>query len=162
MDATIADIRRGDRYTWGKREWIAVYDAYPASAAYIDDPRFYVAPAVPVSGAKKNSEGVYEITATIGADVILKDSKVTIHERGLAVHTTQDDIRDTTPKSHAENLLNATVKARQEAQREFEEWDAEFRARVRQFLTSGGRVADVVEKTGLSRERIYQIRDGRR
>lgn len=162
MHATIADIRRGDRYTWNNREWIAVYDAAPGSSAYINDDRFYVVRSIPAKNAQPGADGVHEVTGTISADVILCTAKVTIHERGLNVHTRQDDVREDTSKEHAENLLNSTIIARQDAQRAFEETDTEFRARVRQFLASGGSVADVVRKTGLSRERIYQIRDDRR
>jgi hypothetical protein len=161
MQATIADIRRGDRFTWNNREWIAVYDAYPATAAYIDDDRFYVLPAVPAVKAKE-VDGVHEITTAIGADVVLHTAAVTIHERDLPVHTRQDDVHETAPLEHAESALKFIVDAREAAHRAVEQRDEEFNARVRQFLASGGSVAVAVEKTGLSRARIYQIRDGRR
>ena len=161
MQATIADIRRGDRFTWNNRQWIAVYDAYPATAAYINDDRFYVLPAVPAAKVKE-VDGVHEITTAIGADLVLHTAEVTIHERELPVHTRQDDVRETAPLEHAESALTFIVGAREAAHRAVEQRDEEFNARVRQFLASGGSVAAVVEKTGLSRARIYQIRDGRR
>jgi len=161
MQATIADIRRGDRFTWNNREWIAVYDAYPATAAYINDDRFYVLPAVAARLAKE-VDGVREITTYIGADLVLHTAPVTIHERDLPIHNSQDDIRDDSPLTHAEAALKFIVGARTAAHRAVEQRDEEFNARVRQFLASGGTVADAVEKTGLSRARIYQIRDGRR
>lgn len=161
MQATIADIRRGDRFTWNDRTYIAVYDAYPATAALIDDDRFYVLPAVLAAKAKR-VDGVHEITTAIGADVVLHTATVTIQERGLPVHTRQDDIREGSPLEHAETALDFVIKAREDAHRAAEQRDEEFNARVRQFLASGGSVAVAVEKTGLSRARIYQIRDGRR
>lgn len=161
MQATIADIRRGDRFTWNNREWIAVYDAYPATAAYINDDRFYVLPAVPATKTKE-IDGVHEITTAIGADVVLHTAKVTIHERDLPVHTRQDDIHEDSPLEHAETALNGVIKAREHAHRAAEQRDEEFNTRLRQFLASGGSVASAVQKTGLSRARIYQIRDGRR
>jgi len=33
---------------------------------------------------------------------------------------------------------------------------------IRRALAAGARVVDVVHVTGLSRERVYQVRDGRR
>ena len=161
MQATIADIRRGDRFTWNNREWIAVYDAYPATAAYINDDRFYVLPAVPAAKVNE-TDGVYEITSAIGADVVLHTAPVTIHERDLPVHARQDDIHESAPLEHAENALAFIVDARKAAHRAVEQRDEEFNARIRQFLASGGTVAAAREKTGLSRARIYQIRDGRR
>lgn len=161
MQNTIADIRRGDRFTWNNREWIAVYDAYPATAAYINDDRFYVVPAVPAAKAKK-VDGVHEITTAIGADLILHTTRITIHERDLPVHTRQDDVSEDSPLEHAENALVGVIGARAAAHRAVGQRDEEFNARVRQFLASGGSVAAAVEKTGLSRARIYQIRDGRR
>lgn len=161
MQATIADIRRGDRFTWNNREWIAVYDAYPATAAYVQDDRFYVVPAV-LEAKAKTVDGVHEITTAIGADLILHTIQITIHERDLPVHTRQDDVREDSPLEHAENALTFVVGARKAAHRAVEQRDDEFNARVRQFLASGGSVATAVTKTGLSRARIYQIRDGRR
>lgn len=40
--------------------------------------------------------------------------------------------------------------------------DREWRAAIRAALASGQRVADVADAAGISRERVYQIRDGRR
>lgn len=161
MQATIADIRRGDRFTWNNREWIAAYDAYPATAAYINDDRFYVLPAV-AAARTKQVDGVHEITTAIGADVVLHTATVTIHERDLPIHCTQDDVRDSSPLEYAEDALTFVIGARTAAHRAVEQRDEEFNARVRQFLASGGSVAAAVKKTGLSRARIYQIRDGRR
>ena len=162
MQATIADIRRGDRFTWNNREWIAVYDAYPATAAYINDDRFYVLPAVRADKANETDEGTYEIATAIGADVVLHTATVTIHERDLAIHTAQDDVRDSAPLEHAEAALEFIVNARTVAHRAVEQRDEEFNSRIRQFLAAGGSVAAAVTMTGLSRARIYQIRDGRR
>lgn len=40
--------------------------------------------------------------------------------------------------------------------------DREWRAAIRAALTDGQRVVDVAEAARISRERVYQIRDGRR
>lgn len=53
-----------------------------------------------------------------------------------------------------DRIMAATV-ARQEA-------EAEWRASIRAALSDGQRVVDIAEAAGISRERVYQLRDGRR
>lgn len=59
------------------------------------------------------------------------------------------------------NLALASLK-RKQRQQEAAAADGAFRLRVRKALESGIPVAEIREITGLSRERVYQIRDNRR
>ncbi|ALE05499.1 hypothetical protein AL755_08435 [Arthrobacter sp. ERGS1:01] len=57
------------------------------------------------------------------------------------------------------------VKLRQKraaAEDAFEKADAAFRDGIRAALADGMKAAQIADATGLSRPRIYQIRDGRR
>jgi hypothetical protein len=170
MQATIADIRRGDRYTRNGVEYIAALDACPSSVIRMDpetrgtvnDERFYLVRSVRATATKTTADGTLELTGTISADTVVKTMPVEITERGLPVHSRAEDVRESTPLWQALARLTHVVDARARAQRELEDRDDEFRASVQQFLASGGSVTEAVKRTGLSRARIYQIRDGRR
>lgn len=162
MKATIADIRRGDRYTHNGTQYIALRDARPSGFDTDKNGRFYIVQSTRATGAKKTDDGTTELTGQITGDVCLKTYPIEIHERGLTVTHRAEAIRDDTPKWQAEQALNAVIRARDLAQRDLDILDPQFRIEVRQFLHSGGTVAEVVEKTGLSRARVYQIRDDRR
>lgn len=54
------------------------------------------------------------------------------------------------------------VAARNEARDAFDKADASLRESIRAAIVAGVKVPALVEATGLSRPRIYQIRDGRR
>ena len=54
------------------------------------------------------------------------------------------------------------VAARNEAKAAFDKADTALRESIRAAIVAGVKVPALVEVTGLSRPRIYQIRDGRR
>lgn len=60
-----------------------------------------------------------------------------------------------------DELFDATA-IRNRAVAEFENADHEWRKAIREALDRGARVALIADTAGISRERVYQIRDGRR
>lgn len=163
MQTTISNIRRGDRFTWNNTEWIAIYDAAPSSAdpAATNDPGFSAVYMAKASKFKARKDGVLEVIGTT-TETILSDKEVTVHDRGLRVHCPADDVRPEVPAWQARNGLERVVRARVAAQRQLEDTDEEFRNFVRQSIASNVSIPEICEVTGLSRQRIYQIRDGRR
>lgn len=164
--ATIADIRRGDlftRHATGATH-IAVQDARPlgdrGEAAHLT-----VVAAFDRARVARREDGVFEAGSIVARkDWLASDEQVTILERGVAYHWHVED-----EAAWADNDANRdraevarVVAVRREQERNLEEMDAEFRLRVRRAITSGVSVAELTEMTGLSRARIYQIRDGRR
>ena len=146
-------------FTWAGRRLIAVGDAAPS----LYTPSLPNVVTVEYVKYRPATDGIYEIGADMTKnDVITETTLVEIHERGAKVHHVSDDIRDETPAEQTREQLSHVAKVRQKARREFEDSDEEFRIAIRQALHSGISVAEVRQITGLSRERIYQIRDDRR
>lgn len=58
--------------------------------------------------------------------------------------------------------VGKAVRARDKAQKVFDDADANLRAVIREAITDGVKVRDLMEATGLSKARIYQIRDNTR
>lgn len=158
MNATIADLRRGDRFTWANTEWIAVYDAIPSAAdpAATNDPGFHSVRFVKATDHQPGSDGVIEILR-VGAETILSTKKITIHERGLRIHSPADDIRPDTPLWQTKNGLETVVAARSLAQRQIDDADEEFNNYVRRAIAGGMPVPQITAITGLSKQRISQI-----
>lgn len=74
---------------------------------------------------------------------------------------TADDLKHEREGVALSELTRVSLRRAQRA-REAGEEDASFRRGVKKALEAGVSVAAIREQTGLSRERIYQIRDGRR
>lgn len=82
-----------------------------------------------------------------------------------AADTVREQLAAAPASAGAEELLAGVREAASrlaEAQQQAEEAAAVRDRAVVEALRAGGRVADIVDAAGLSRYRVYQIRDGRR
>jgi hypothetical protein len=162
--ATIADIRRGDRFTWGGASYLAVDDCRPlGDAAFGFGRDFGNITYIRAAGLKRNADGVYDLEMRIPqASAVRLTASVEIHEREVRIHHVSDDVREGTPRFQIMSNLDYIVHSRDVARREAGDLDEQRDIVIRQALSAGVSVADLVERTGLTRARIYQIRDGRR
>ncbi|URN11333.1 hypothetical protein LUW77_03310 [Streptomyces radiopugnans] len=74
---------------------------------------------------------------------------------------TAEDLQQEREGSARSELVRVALR-RKQREAAATEGEMEFRKGVRQALDAGISVAEIRRETGLSRERIYQIRDGRR
>lgn len=58
--------------------------------------------------------------------------------------------------------LASATQRRENAQRAADDADQEWREMIRTAVAAGARVTEVAMTAGISRERVYQIKDGRR
>lgn len=161
---TIADIRRGDRFKWGGATYLAVDDCRPTGDAAWGFGRDYGnITYISTAGIKRNTDGVYDVDMRIPkASAVRLTAEVEILERGLRVHHVSDDVREETPLWQIMSNLDFVVMSREVAHREANDLDEQRDILIRQALAAGVPVPALVEQTGLTRARIYQIRDGRR
>jgi len=165
MKATIADIRRGDRFTWGTKTYIAFDDARP-DAHLTDLGDFHEIRMVQTTNLKVAEDGSFhQGTAFVDCQTVLSAKEIEISERGLrTVRLGEEPENVDTPRGwqYAENRLTGTMAARALAQRVADDIDETRDHEIRDALKAGMSVPEIMKVTGLSRARIYQIRDGRR
>lgn len=85
----------------------------------------------------------------------LTDEDVEHIRRALDAHMAHD------PGGPLDEVADATESKRR-ADEAAADADRAWRAAIRAALADGQRVVDIAETAGVSRERVYQIRDGRR
>ncbi|MFI8351280.1 hypothetical protein [Streptomyces sp. NPDC085596] len=164
MQATINDICRGDRFTWSGRTWIAAADAHPNLGGIHGAVDMVALPG----SMKADEDGVVrqQNPSQLTVKAIHFSAPVTILERGIQVSLTYEDApivqRKRPAVESALMLLDRQTKMRKALEDDLTETDRQFNDLVRLSLANGASVARLVETTGLSRARIYQIRDGRR
>jgi hypothetical protein len=174
MQATIADIRRGDRFTrlTGRGgTYIALRAAKDAHGARGPKSRVIV---VDDQNDQPGPDGVIDLgnQADRKAHIIdpPSDTPVEIHERGLNLHHESDDplpFTDT-PNPHLANKTDRESEADRLREHipnvvgQIANLGSERDVLIKQALAAGVSVIELAGLTGLSRARIYQIRDGRR
>lgn len=160
--ATISDLRRGDKFVHAGVTYYAMDDARLTSEfSSLGD--FCSVRLVKASGLTPDADGVIDLGMTmLDNKAVLASQEIRIVSRDHTLHHISEEIREGTPAVQPMSNLSYVMAARARAQREVDDMD-EFRdILIRLAIGSGVRVAELAEKTGLSRERIYQIRDGRR
>lgn len=161
--ATITDVRKGDIYTLGGSQWIALSGARRWGRTG-DTHRRIIVERIDLDLAGLRADGVYELgSCGIETTDIPDDTPVDITDRGVAYHHHIDDTdAEDNEACRARDELVRMTAVRRRQEREYTEADGRFRTRIRAALKAGMSVAEVRAETGLSRERVYQIRDGRR
>ncbi|MFI9012565.1 hypothetical protein ACIGZI_00865 [Streptomyces griseus] len=164
MKATINDIRRGDRFTWSGRTWIAAADAHPNL--------WGIHGAVDVAtlpgGMEADKDGVVRQTSQsqLKLRAVHYAAPIVITQRDVQISLTHEDLPVLRRKRSALESSLRLVKRKGDERKalgeQMDEADQEFGDLIRMSLANGAKVAQLVESTGLSRARIYQIRDGRR
>ncbi|MFJ9633857.1 hypothetical protein ACIRU8_39795 [Streptomyces sp. NPDC101175] len=169
MQATIADIRRGDRFTRlaGRGgTFIAIRAAKLNKAT--GRVRVWI---VEDHGQQAGDDSVVDLTESGMGRMINGDSDVPveIHDQGMTIRHDSDEIPyDDRPNPHlsgkTDRELDATELRRRipELIEEISNLGSERDLLVRHGLAAGISAIELAEMTGLSRARIYQIRDGRR
>lgn len=165
MKATIADIRRGDRFTWAGKTYIAFDDARPSRlAADLGD--FCEIGTIQASAITADADGTYhQGTAFVDCTTVLSNKEIEILERGLkTLRIAEEPENADRPVSewYALGHLRSTMSARSLAQRVADDIDQTRDHQIRDAIKAGVSVPEIMEITGLSRPRIYQIRDGKR
>lgn len=164
MQATVNDIRRGDRFTWSGRTWIAAADAHPNLYGIYGAVDLVTLPG----NLKASADGVIrqDNPSQLKSRAVHFTAPVTITERGITIALEHEDApavrRTRTAAESSLRLVERQAKRRKALEQEITGADREFGDLVRMALANGASVAQLTEKTGLSRARIYQIRDGRR
>jgi hypothetical protein len=169
MKATIGDIRKGDRFTWGSKTYIAFDDARPVITGIANDDywqRFSNIFMISTAAIAPAEDGSYhQESRNIDCQSVLTDKTIEIHERDRTTVCAWEE-PDSTDKpvdeQHTRIKLENIMHARKQAQRLAEDVDQTRDHYIRRALKGGSSVAQLMEITGLSRARIYQIRDGRR
>ncbi len=166
MQATIADIRRGDRFTrlTGRGgTYIAVRAAKVTASGRV---RVWV---VEDHGQTVDDDGVMELADTGRMITPAADTPVEIHDRALPVRHSADEPEFTDePNVHLGGKTDRELKASELRRRipevigKISDLGSERDLLVRQGISAGISVIELAEMTDLSRARIYQIRDGRR
>lgn len=165
MKATIADIRRGDRFTWATKTYIAFDDARPITH-HPELSNFREIRMIQTNKLQAANDGSYhQGTTFVDCQGVLSDKEIEISERGLhTVRIGEEPENADRPigRQHAENRLSSTMAARALAQRLEVDIDETRDHEIRDALKAGMSVPEIMRITDLSRSRIYQIRDGRR
>lgn len=173
MNTTIADIRRGDRFTRLDGHG-GTYIALRAAKLCNGGTKVRVR-VVECQDDEIGPNGVMELgSAEEGRRSRIidptPDTRVEIHERELPIHHGSDEplpFADE-PNAHMGGMTDRELEAarlRDYLPRLVEQIDdlgSERDVLVRQALTAGVSAIELASLTGLSRARIYQIRDGRR
>jgi len=101
-------------------------------------------------------EAVTIYAEQLGApDGDLTDTDAEHIDLALQAHLTHDTGRPL-------DVITEATEAKRSADETAADADRTWRAAIRNALADGQRVVDVAEAAGISRERVYQIRDGRR
>lgn len=166
MQATVNDIRRGDRFTWNGGKYIALDDARPwEEPGSSEDPlhQFAWVTAVKDVGQKPGADGVIDFDVPKGgmSQDLWQHAEIEIGERGLKVTWFGQQDKATSPEQ-ARRLLRNITSARRKALRVIDDIDERRDQWIRGAILSEVPVIEIAEITGLSRARIYQIRDGHR
>jgi len=161
MDSVI-DIRRGDHFTWNGQGYLAIDDARP-SGFFIDNQESIAVCCVLAKNIEPGPDGVIDLGSRLRGNLSLgEQAKIEITKRGSRVTWLGDEPRAQTPQWQARGVLHGIVTARRAAQRAVDDLDVSRDNAIRQALASEVPVSQIAEMTGLSRSRIYQIRDSRR
>lgn len=130
---------------------------------------------IPSARAGVREDGTLEFGQNLGSSHRLADTTdVELVRSGVQYRTVRDyagtyeggnltaeDMREEREGSARSELVRVALR-RKQREAEATEDEAMFRRGIRQALDAGISVAEIRRETGLSRERIYQIRDGRR
>jgi hypothetical protein len=166
MQATITDIRRGDRFTRlaGRGgTYIAVRAAKETATGRA---RVWV---VEDHGQTVGDDGVMDLADAGRMITPASDTPVEIHDRALPIRHGADEPEFTDePNLHLNGKTDRELAAAELRHRipklieKISDLGSERDLMVRRGITAGIPVIELAEMTGLSRARIYQIRDGRR
>lgn len=166
MQATIADIRRGDRFTRlaGRGgSYIAVRAAKETASGRA---RVWV---VEDNGQTIGADGVMDLSDRGRMIDPASDTPVEIHARALPIrHGADEPELSDEPNPHLGGKTGRELEAAELRRRipeligQISNLGSERDLMVRQAINAGIPVIELANMTGLSRARIYQIRDGRR
>jgi hypothetical protein len=147
----ITDIRKGDVVTWNGRTWLVTADPIRVDSwvKSIGQPGYWVQ-WVEYSGE------TYLRDKLIGGETLIASAPVEVVQRGVEMTLPWDEM----PPAEAD--LKAATQAKAAFADVAEGSDEQFRQAVRTALQQDVPVRRIQQLTGLSRARIYQIRDGRR
>lgn len=168
MQATIADIRRGDRFTWAGHHYIAADDARPSTGGGMNG---YCDILTLPGTLKPSDDGAVHQGSNFGRYIAVRaDFEIDITQRGVQVVMLNEepDLRDESgavgadPQKAVRERLAVIAHQRKLARRVVDDIDETRDEWIRTGLRNGMSVKELQERTGLSRQRIYQIRDGRR
>ena len=168
MQATIADIRRGDRFIWSGRTYLAVADACPTGSRS-EYGQYWTINFLNGRPQPGPDGVVHQGSSMPDSKMVRHDFPVEITERGVSFmwlhekHAAEEPAVETDdPAQIAERRLALISASKEYAVRTLTEVDAARDTAIRVALAEGVLVRDLMRMTDLSRARIYQIRDGRR
>ncbi|GAQ64036.1 hypothetical protein [Streptomyces scabiei] len=166
MKATIADIRRGDRFTRLAGRGGTYIAVRAAKVTASGKARVWV---VEDHSQTVDDDGVMDLADRGRMIDPGSDTPVEIHDRALPIRHTADEPEFTDePNVHLGGKTDRELRAAELRRRipeligKISDLGSERDLLVRQGITAGIPVIELADMTGLSRARIYQIRDGRR
>ena len=173
MHATIADIRRGDRFTrlTGRGgTFIALFAAKPTPGYERETMRVIT---VADQGDVIGSDGTMQLGSLDDREVVTMkvspDAPVEIHDRELPIHINEETKQFTdTPNPHLGGQTDREMEAARVRRRLPElvstvtNLGSERDLLIKQGLAAGVSAVELADLSGLSRGRVYQIKDGKR
>lgn len=169
----LSDIKCGDEVYYQGQPHIAIRDGR-RSGTTGDAATLASVWLAPTADAGIDDAGVLEFGRRCGHAGHVPDAEVNLLRRGVEHHSAvRRSVRRPDGALACEHTnYTATETARSEVRRRSlirknldrltEEAEPAFRAAIRDALADGVTVAEIQAETGLSRARIYQIRDNRR
>ncbi|MFD8687867.1 hypothetical protein [Streptomyces sp. NPDC059651] len=167
MQVNVTDIRRGDRFSDARGTYIAIGAATPFIPGH-DGDRVTIR-VVKDEGDTIAADGIMHLDRSSRAIQRAADRTVEVHDRELPIahksdrlpqYTDETDaVLESTDRERAAELLRIRIP---KVVRVLEEQGSERDLLIRKGLHAGIPVIELAELSGLSRARIYQIRDGRR
>lgn len=165
------DVKRGNEIFFGGELQIATEDAKQATTEVV---YLYL---LPVSMAGVQEDGTLEFGQNLGrrqtlssdpGDIPLTRTEVPyrtgidyVDEFPNPNLITKGDRRREIEQSMRSELVRVALR-RKAAEAAIATGEAQFRKTIRRSIDAGISVAEIQERTGLSRARVYQIRDNRR
>ncbi|MEU7348369.1 hypothetical protein ABZ778_31590 [Streptomyces bacillaris] len=166
MQTNVTEIRRGDRFSDARGTYIAIGAATPTGPDREGNPRVNII-CVKDEGDTVGPDGLMHLDRSARAIQRRTDRTVEIQDREIPIthkmdrlpeYTDEVDLGSTDREKDA-NLLRIRIP---QVVRILEEQGSERDLLIRKGLHAGIPVIELAELSGLSRARIYQIRDGRR
>lgn len=108
-----------------------------------------------------NAATVIEFPEDAPVEIVEQNAKINAHENH---HTSLTGAEHEAANARCRQIdeLKRVTLIRKEIEKQSKSSEEAFRWRIREALSEGVTVAEVRAETGLSRERVYQIRDNRR
>ncbi|MFE3485071.1 hypothetical protein [Streptomyces griseus] len=166
MQINVTDIRRGDRFSDARGTYIAIAAATPCDSDRDGNPRVNIR-CVKDEGDTVGADGTMHLDRSSRMIQRRTDRTVEIQDRELPIAHKSDKLPEftdevdlgSTDREKAANHLRIRIP---KVVRVLEEQGSERDILIRKGLHAGISVIELAELSGLSRARIYQIRDGRR